>query len=95
MKDAAGTRRFDAHDRGYTATGKGAGGKDVESPLVPAPLPAKDGFGLDDTLRLALRDGAGGPEVAHTDAAPRAADIAIEGNGVGVSCRLEPKFKPR
>lgn len=95
IKDTVGARRLDAHDRGYTGTGRGAGGKDVEFLLVRAPLPAKDGFGLDDTLRLALRDGVGGPELAHTDAAPRASDIAIQGNGVSVGCRLETKFKPR
>lgn len=92
VTDVAGTRKLDAHDRGYT-TSVGSARAPLTLLLLRSDYPARDGFGLDDELRLTLAD-KDGKVVGNATAPPASERIALQHAGVDVRCDLQPAFGP-
>ena len=85
VKDAAGERRLDAHDRGFSFAAKTSGETSVELRLLRADYADNGRPGLRDRLRLSAGE-------AVSDAEPMAARIALTVDGVAVSCVRRDTF---
>jgi hypothetical protein len=95
VKDAKGSRKLDAYDRGFMADVTARDGSKLQFRLLRADYPAADKYGLDDRLRLSIRvpDDDNGVAVVSADAAPLAKRIRAEDQtrGIGVSCELNSR----
>jgi hypothetical protein len=94
VKDAAGTRGVDAHDRGATDDVTGAGSKPLQWMLLRARLSAADGFGLDDRLHLMLTEPDSPKALEQKTGAPLADRIELVARGIEISCQRQEQFGP-
>lgn len=94
VQDAQGRRDWFAHDRGARTALRTAAGRDVELMLLRAPMPAKQGPGMADRLRLLLKPKDSEQPLQELEAAPRATEISLSGDGIEVSCRAAAELPP-
>lgn len=92
VKDAAGTRKLDGHDRGYAIKAKTKAGADLDVLLLRADFPAQLGAGQVDRLRLIATDTAAKTALGQEDKEPLASKISLSSQGVSVSCARQEKF---
>jgi hypothetical protein len=92
VRDAAGERRLEGHDRGFRANVTGADGKPLEMLLLRAELPATTGPGLVDRLRLGLHAPGQARPSTVVEAAATADRIELRANGVDATCVRSEAF---
>jgi len=95
VRDAAGSRKLAAYDRGFFADVSARDGSKLQIRLLRADYPAADQYGLDDRLRLSIRvpDDNNGVATVTADSPPLARSIRTEdrARGIGVSCELNSR----
>lgn len=95
VRDATGSRKLDAYDRGFSAETTARDGAKLQFRLLRAHYAAADQYGLDDRLRLTIRvpDDNNGVAVATADAPALARRIRVSDpeRGIGVSCELNSR----
>jgi len=72
IEDRAGTRDWKAYDRGATSKVRASDGSELQLMLLRAPMPAADGTGLHDRLRLMIQKPGEDQPIIETEAAPKA-----------------------
>lgn len=93
VRDAAGSRQVDAHDRGFRYGMTAGDGQQLGLWLLRAEYPAGEA-GLADRLRLWFGDAAGQSLRALAEAPPQAAEIAVEAEGLAARCELQATWPP-
>lgn len=94
VRDANGERAWHAHDRGAKTLVRNAAGADVQLMLLRAPMPARDGPGLADRLRLLLKPVDQETPTTEIEAAPGATGIELRAEGVSASCAAAADLPP-
>ncbi|MBM3513774.1 MAG: hypothetical protein FJX59_08665 [Alphaproteobacteria bacterium] len=94
VKDAAGTRKIDGHDRGTAIKARTKDGKDLDVLLVRANFPAGAGKGLSDRMKLLVTDAKTKAAIGAADKEPLASRITLTADGVSVRCARQEKFPP-
>jgi hypothetical protein len=94
VQDAAGSRDVDGHDRGAIGDVTTPGRKSLQWRLLRARLPAADGGGIKDRLRLALTEPDSANALEEVTAEPQADRIELKALGVAVYCALQDRFGP-
>jgi hypothetical protein len=92
VRDAAGERRLDGHDRGFLAGVTGTGGRPLEMLLLRAELPAATGPGLAERLRLGLHVPGQARPATVVEAAATADRIELRSDGVDATCVRSEAF---
>jgi hypothetical protein len=94
VQDAGGTKNVAAHDRGATGEVTSNDGSELVWTLLRARYPARDGFGLDEELRLSLGQAESTQYLEAAHAAADATQIRLQVRGVDVTCRRIDRFGP-
>jgi len=93
ITDTKGQRRFNANDRGFEANVTAREGLKLKLMLLRAEYPSEE-TGWDDRLRLSVTDPKSETVIAMEESDPLK-DIALETNGVTVSCKRGAIFPAR
>jgi hypothetical protein len=94
LRDRDGARDWHAHNRGARTAVRDSNGAGAELMLLRAPMPAQQGPGLEDRLRLLLKmPGIEQPRV-EVAAAADAAHIELAAEGVEASCTRVAELPP-
>lgn len=94
LRDRDGAREWHAHNRGARTPVRDGSGAAAELMLLRAPMPAQQGPGLEDRLRLLLKaPGVEQPRV-EVEAAATATEIGLNAAGVEVTCRSTADLPP-
>ncbi|MEZ5459495.1 MAG: hypothetical protein R3E65_09360 [Steroidobacteraceae bacterium] len=94
LRDADGEREWHAHNRGARTPVRDGSGAAAELMLLRAPMPSKQGPGLEDRLRLLLKSpGVEQPRI-EIEAAATATEIGMNADGVDVTCRSAADLPP-
>ncbi len=86
VRDTAGERRLEGHDRGFRVSVTGTGGKPLELMLLKAELPANTGPGLAERLRLSLHAPRQARPATVAEVAATADRIELRSDGVEAAC---------
>jgi hypothetical protein len=93
VNDAAGERRWHAHDRGAVLPVRASGGRELQLRLLRAHLPNAEGKGLFDRLHLMVQKPGEETPLRDVETAPRAA-IELAAEGVQAQCRPVDRLPP-
>jgi hypothetical protein len=94
VADAAGRRDWHAHNRGAKTAVRNGAGQQLELMLLRAPMPARDGPGLADRLRLLLKPAGEEQPTTEIEAAANAAKIELRADGVEATCEASTDLPP-
>ena len=94
VSDRQGKRDWFAHDRGAKTGVRNAAGRDVELMLLRAPMPAKQGPGMTDRLRLLVKAVDSESPLLETEATANADGVALQFEGIDASCRRVDGLPP-
>ncbi len=94
VEDAAGRRMIETYDRGGSGEVKGRDGQALQWYLLRAHYTAAGGAGLDEQLRLVLRQPDTVAALETARAAPKAERITLAARDIRVDCRRQEKFGP-
>jgi hypothetical protein len=94
VSDAAGRRDWHAHNRGARTVVRNGAGADMELMLLRAPMPARDGPGLADRLRLLLKPQGSEKPTTEIAAAADAQKIELRAERVEAICEVSDELPP-